>query len=324
MQYRPLGHSGLNVSAIGFGAWAIGGSWGPQHDQDSLAALHQAIDHGVNLIDTAAGYGNGKSEQLIAQVLAERSEQVYVATKTPPLPGSWPPSPYDLAEERYPASYLRQNVEERLRNLRTDCLDLLQLHTWTRAWNKNPTPFDVLRTLQAEGKIRTIGVSTPEHDQNSVIDLMRNGHVDAVQVIYNIFEQEPAAELLPAAAEHGVGILVRVVFDEGVLAGNYTANTRFAEGDFRNNYFAGDRLARAVQRVDQIKAALAPFDISMPQAALQFALAHPAVSTVIPGIRSGAQATANTAAADAPPLPQTLLATLHNHAWLRSFWYAGK
>ena len=122
MQYRPLGHSGLNVSAIGFGAWAIGGSWGPQNDQDSLAALHQAIDHGVNLIDTAAGYGNGKSEQLIAQVLAERSEQVYVATKTPPLPGSWPPSPYDLAEERYPASYLRQNVEERLRNLRTDVL----------------------------------------------------------------------------------------------------------------------------------------------------------------------------------------------------------
>ena len=324
MHYRPLGHSGLKVSAIGFGAWAIGGSWGPQNDQDSLAALHQAIDQGVNLIDTAAGYGNGKSEQLIAQVLAERSEQVYVATKTPPLPGSWPPSPYDLAEDRYPASYLRQNVEERLRNLRTDCLDLLQLHTWTRAWNKNPTPFDVLRTLQAEGTIRTIGVSTPEHDQNSVIDLMRNGYVDAVQVIYNIFEQEPAAELLPAAAEHGVGILVRVVFDEGVLAGNYTANTRFAEGDFRNNYFAGDRLARAVQRVDQIKAAIAPFGISMPQAALQFALAHPAVSTVIPGIRNGAQAAANTAAADAPPLPHPLLATLREHAWLRSFWYAGK
>ena len=128
----------MEVSAIGFGAWAIGGSWGPQDENDSLAALNKAIDLGVNFIDTAAGYGDGKSERLIAQVLKGRSERVYVATKTPPLPGNWPPSPYDVAEERYPESYLRQNVEERLRNLQTDCIDLLQLHTWTRAWNKNP------------------------------------------------------------------------------------------------------------------------------------------------------------------------------------------
>ena len=151
-----------------------------------------------------------------------------------------------MAEERYPEKYLRDNVEERLRNLQTDCLDLLQLHTWTRAWNKNPKPLDVLKELQAEGKIRFIGISTPEPDQNSLIELMRRGYLDTVQVIYNIFEQEPAAELLPAALEHNVGVLVRVVFDEGVLAGKYTADTRFEEGDFRKNYFAGDRLARAV------------------------------------------------------------------------------
>lgn len=324
MQYRAFGRHGFDVSAIGFGAWAIGGSWGPQDDQESLAALHHAIDLGVNFIDTAAGYGDGKSERLIAQVLKERREHVYVATKTPPLPGAWPPSPYDVAEERYPERYLRENVEERLRNLQTDRLDLLQLHTWTRAWNKSPRPFEVLRKLQAEGKIRTIGVSTPEHDQNSVIDLMRGGFVDAVQVIYNIFEQEPAAELLPTAAECGVGILVRVVFDEGVLAGKYTAATRFTEGDFRNNYFAGDRLARAVARVDKIKAEIAPYGLSMPQTALQFALAHPAVSTVIPGIRNVQQAAANSAAADAAPLPAALLETLRGHAWLRAFWYAGK
>jgi aryl-alcohol dehydrogenase-like predicted oxidoreductase len=256
MQYRPLGRTGMDVSAVGFGAWAIGGSWGPQDEGDSLAALHRAIDLGVNFIDTAAGYGDGKSERLIAQVLKERSERVYVATKTPPLPGNWPPSPYDLAEDRYPEEYLRRNVEERLRNLQTDCLDLLQLHTWTRAWNKNPRPFEVLRDLQAEGKIRAVGVSTPEQDQNSVIDLMRKGYVDAVQVIYNIFEQEPAAELLPDADALNVGILVRVVFDEGVLAGKYTADMRFGEGDFRHNYFAGDRLSRAVGRVEKIKADL--------------------------------------------------------------------
>jgi aryl-alcohol dehydrogenase-like predicted oxidoreductase len=314
----------MDVSAVGFGAWAIGGSWGPQDEGDSLAALHRAIDLGVNFIDTAAGYGDGKSERLIAQVLKERSEHVYVATKTPPLPGNWPPSPYDLAEDRYPEEYLRRNVEERLRNLQTDCLDLLQLHTWTRAWNKNPRPFEVLRDLQAEGKIRAVGVSTPEQDQNSVIDLMRKGYVDAVQVIYNIFEQEPAAELLPDADALDVGILVRVVFDEGVLTGKYTAGMQFGEGDFRHNYFAGDRLGRAVGRVEKIKADLEGTGLTMPQAALGFALAHPAVSTVIPGIRNVAQAEANAAAADMPQLSDELLGKLRKHAWMRSFWYGGK
>lgn len=324
MNYRILGRTGLSVSEIGFGAWAIGGGWGPQAEQDSLDALHKAIDLGVNFIDTAAGYGNGKSERLIAQVLSSRPEKVLVATKTPPLPGNWPPSPYDLAEDRYPAAYLRANVEKRLRNLQTDCLDLLQLHTWTRAWNKNPAPFDVLRQLQAEGKIRAIGVSTPEHDQNSVIDLMHSGHIDTVQVIYNIFEQEPAAELLPAASEHNVGILVRVVFDEGVLTGKYTADMTFPDGDFRKNYFAGDRLARAVKRVDRIAADVADTGLSMPQVALQFALAHPAVSTVIPGIRNSGQAIANTSVCDLPPLPEQVLQRLREHAWLRGFWYSGK
>jgi len=324
MNYRPLGKTGMDVSEIGFGAWAIGGGWGPQDERASLDALHRAIDLGVNFIDTAAGYGNGKSEKLIAQVLADRSEEVFVATKTPPLPGNWPPSPYDKVEERYPESYLRENVEERLRNLNTDCLDLLQLHTWTRAWNKNPKPFEVLRKLQEEGKIRAIGVSTPEQDQNSVIDLMRDGWVDAVQVIYNIFEQEPAAELLPTAQEKEVGILVRVVFDEGVLTGKYTAQSTFPEGDFRRNYFAGDRLARAVERVEKIQLDMADSGLTMPQIALLFALAHPAVSTIIPGIRSVAQAEANVAAADLPPLSEAQLARLRQHAWMRGFWYGGK
>lgn len=322
MEYRRLGKTGMEVSAVGFGAWAIGGSWGPQSENDSLAALHRAIDLGVNFIDTAAGYGDGKSERLIAQVLRERSERVYVATKTPPLPGSWPPSPYDDVDERYPESYLRSNVEERLRNLQTDCLDLLQLHTWTRAWNKNPRPFEVLRRLQDEGKIRAIGVSTPEQDQNSVIDLMRKGYVDAVQVIYNIFEQEPAAELLPTAGEFDVGILVRVVFDEGVLTGKYTADMAFAEGDFRRNYFAGDRLARAVARVDKIKQELEGTGLTPAQAALGFALAHPAVSTVIPGVRSVAQAEMNMG--EIPQLSEDLLQRLRQHAWMRGFWYGGK
>jgi len=324
MRYRQLGRTGINVSEVGFGAWAIGGSWGPQDEKDSLAALNKALDLGVNFIDTAAGYGSGKSERLIAQVLKNRSEKVTIATKTPPLPGRWPPGPYDLAEERYPEKYLRENVEERLRNLQTDCLDILQLHTWTRAWNKAPRPLDVLKELQTEGKIRFIGISTPEQDQNCVIDLMRQGFLDTVQVIYNIFEQEPAAELLPAALENKVGILVRVVFDEGVLTGKYTAESKFPEGDFRNNYFAGDRLERSVKRVEKIKTDIADSGLTLPQVALKFALAHPAVSTVIPGIRNIQQAEANTAVSDLEPLSEMLLSKLHDHAWLRAHWYSGK
>lgn len=324
MQYRALGKNGQNVSEIGFGAWAIGGSWGPQSEQDSVAALHRALDLGVTLIDTAAGYGDGKSERIIADVLKTRQEQVVVATKTPPLPGEWPPGPYSDMDERYPESYLRENVEERLRNLQTDCLDVLQLHTWTRAWNRNPRPFEVLRKLQAEGKIRAIGVSTPEHDQNSVIDLMRGGWVDTVQVIYNLFEQEPAAELLPVAQETGVGIIVRVVFDEGALTGRFTPATEFPEDDFRRNYFAGDRLERAVRRAEAIQADIAETGLTLAQVALKFALAHPAVSTVIPGIRNIAQAEANTAVSDLPPLSDELLLKLQKHNWQRGFWYSGK
>src|SRR5215211_408813 len=168
---------------------------------------------------------------------------------------------------------IRRNISVKmLRNLQTDSLDVLQLHTWTRAWNRNPRPFEVLRKLQTEGKIRAIGVSTPEHDQNSVIELMRGGWIDTVQVIYNLFEQEPAAELLPVAQETGVGIIVRVVFDEGSLTGKFTPETQFASDDFRCNYFAGDRLERAVRRAESIKADIAETGLTLAQVALKFAL----------------------------------------------------
>ena len=329
MKYRPFTRHNLNLSEIGFGAWAIGGSWGAQADADSLAALHRALDLGVNVIDTAAGYGNGRSERLIAQVLRERAaagktEKIFVATKTPPTDGSWPPSPYCRADERYPEAYLRANLATRCANLGTDKLDLLQLHTWTRAWNRHPTPFKILRALQAEGKIGLVGVSTPEHDQNSVIDLMRGGWVDSVQVIYNLFEQEPAAELLDVAKECGVGVIVRVVFDEGVLTGKFTQDTKFAADDFRANYFAGDRLARAVARAGEIRKDLAGSPYTMAQAAIKFVLAHPAVSTVIPGIRNVAQADANCGVSELAPMHPGLLIQLRRHNWRRAFWYGGK
>jgi aryl-alcohol dehydrogenase-like predicted oxidoreductase len=324
MKYRKFGRIGINVSEIGFGAWAIGGSWGPQNEKDSIAALHKALDSGVNFIDTAAGYGDGKSERIIAKVLKQRKERIYVATKTPPADGPWLPTPYCRIEDRYSEKYIRQNIEARLRNLNTDCLDILQFHTWTRAWNKNPTPLEVLKKLKDEGKIRFIGLSTPEHDQNSLIDLMRRGYLDVVQVIFNIFEQEPAAELLPTAAEHRVGVIVRVAFDEGVLTGKYTANHKFPPDDFRSKYFAGDRLERAVERAERLKNEIKESGMTLPQVALKFALSHPAVSTVVVGMRNAQHAEDDAAISDLDDLTDGLLIRLRRHAWRRAFWYAGK
>ncbi len=329
MKNRKFGKIGWDVSEIGFGGWAIGGSWGAQDDGDSTRALHRALDLGVTFIDTAAGYGNGHSERLIGKVLKERGDaSVRVGTKIPATgKGGWPPSPWCRHEDRFPESFLRENLEERLRCLDTDCIDLIQLHTWTRAWNRDPGPLEFLQRMKAEGKVRAVGVSTPEHDQNCVIDLMRAGLIDSVQVIYNIFEQEPAAELLPVARETGTAVIVRVAFDEGALTGKFTADTEFAEGDFRRRYFAGDRLERVVTRVEKIRSDLLGLEghrLDLPQTALKFALDHEAVSTVIPGIRTVDQAEKNTVVSDLPDLSDAARQVLRGHGWRRAFWYGGK
>ena len=204
MKYRSFGKLGWQVSEIGFGAWALGGqAWGGQRDEDSIAALKQALDLGCNFIDTAQGYGDGHSERVIGKFLKDRKgARIYVATKIPPKsPGQWPPSPYDRIEDRYPEKHLRERIESSLSNLQTDCIDLLLLHTWTRAGTVTPAALEVLRQLRQEGKLHGIGISTPEQDQNSLVELMRSDWLDGVQVIYNIFEQEPQADFLPTALE---------------------------------------------------------------------------------------------------------------------------
>ncbi|SDT96073.1 Predicted oxidoreductase [Verrucomicrobium sp. GAS474] len=330
MNHRTFGRLGWQVSEIGFGAWAIGGSaWGGQDDDESVRALHQALDLGCNFIDTAQGYGDGRSERIIGRVLRERraahpGERIYVATKVPPSPGAWPPSPYDRIDDRLSEAHLRAGVERSLRDLGVEAIDLLQIHTWTRAWNRNPAALHVLRALQKEGKLLGTGVSTPEHDQNSLIDPMKEGLLDAVQVIYNIFQQEPAAEFLPVAREHGVGVIVRVAFDEGSLTGKFTEETTFAEGEFRQGYFAGDRLARTVRRVEKIRAEVGDEEPDLATAALKFALKPEAVSTVIPGIRSVRQAEMNCVVGSQPPLSDALAQRLRSHAWTRGNWYKGK
>jgi aryl-alcohol dehydrogenase-like predicted oxidoreductase len=324
MKYRTFGKLGWRVSEISFGAWALGGSWGPQDDRESIAALQRALDCGVNLIDTAAGYGKGRSERVIAEAVAGRRDRVFLVTKTPPVAGNWPPWPHEQVEDRYPEKHLRENLEERLRNLRTECIDVLLLHVWSRAWNRDPRPLEVLQRFKQEGKIRAFGISSPDHDQDQLNTLLATGSLDVVQLVYNLFEQQPAAEALPLAQENGVAVMGRLVFDEGGLTGRLTKETAFASDDWRGRYFSGDRLVRTVERTERIRADLAGSGLTLPQAAIKFALAHPAMSTVIPGMRSLAQVEANTGVSDLPDLPEELLHRLRAHIWLRGNWHAGK
>ena len=321
MKYRTMGKTGYKVSEIGFGAMQFGGFWATQSDEDSIKALNAAVEKGVNFIDTAGEYGNGKSERIIGKFIEDVSRRIYISTKTQPLPGPWPPSPYNIAEDRYPESYIRSEVNKSLKNLGVSKLDILLLHTWTRAWNNDPTPLKILEKLKNEGKIENIGISTPEHDQNSVIDLMRNGLVDVVEVIYNIFEQEPVAEFLPTAEKYNIGIIGRMPFDEGSLTGKYTADTVFEEGDLRRVYFKGDRLIEALERVEKVREDIKDTGLTLPQAALLFVLNQPSISTVIPGMRNVNYVLENTAVSDMPPLPENILLKLRKHNWLRAYWY---
>ncbi len=321
MKYRIMGKTGYRVSEIGFGALQFGGLWAAQSDDDSIKALHTAVEKGVNFIDTAGEYGYGKSEIIIRRSLKGVDKRIYISTKTQPLPGLWPPSPYDKAEDRYPESYIRRDVEDRLESLGVKKLDILLLHTWTRAWNDNPTPLRVLEKIKSEGKIENIGISTPEHDQNSAIDLMKNGLVDVVEVIFNIFEQEPVAELLPAAEKYNIGIIGRMPFDEGVLTGKYTPDMVFEEGDLRSVYFRHDRLIEALERVEKVREDIKDTGLTLPQAALLFVLNQPAINTVIPGMRKADYVLENTAVADMQPLPEDIVIRMRRHNWLRAYWY---
>ena len=280
----------------------------------------------MNLIDTAAGYGAGRSERVIARALADRGgrDRVHLVTKTPPVAGHWPPRPHERIEDRYPEAHLRADLEERLRMLGTDCIDVLLLHVWSRSWNREPVALDVLEAFKREGKIRAYGISTPDHDQDQLNTLLAAGRLDVVQLVYNLFEQQPAAEALPLALAGGAAVMGRLVLDEGGLTGKLTRDTVFPEGDFRRGYFAGDRLERTVARVEKIRADLAGSGYTVAQAAMKFALAHPAMSTIIPGMRNAAQAEANVSTADLPDMPPGLVETLRAHIWSRGNWHAGK
>jgi aryl-alcohol dehydrogenase-like predicted oxidoreductase len=320
MQYRKLGRTNFSVSDIGYGAWGIGGKqWLGGTDDESLLALRRAIELGVNLIDTALAYGDGHSEQLVGEIVRATPHKIYVATKVPPKNRVWPASPTTPLDEVFPYDYIIASAEESLRNLQLETIDLLQLHVWTDAWVEREEWRRAFEDLKRAGKIQSAGISASEHDPDSVLLAMRTGLVDAVQVIYNIFDQAPEAHLLPLARELNIGILARVPLDEGALSGIMTEATTFPPGDFREFYFKDNRKAQVVQHVDALKRDLGP-GASVADTALRFCLSHPAVTSVIPGMRTRRHVESNTALSDLGALPAATLATLKRHAWDRNFY----
>ncbi len=320
MNYRKLGRTHFEVSEIGYGAWGIGGKqWLGGTDDESLLALRRAIELGVNLIDTALAYGDGHSEKLVGRIVREAGKKIFVATKVPPKNRIWPARAGVGIQEVFPYDYIVGSAEESLRNLGLEAIDLLQLHVWNPEWVDRDEWRNAFEHLKSSGKVRFVGVSLSDHAPDSGLTVVRTGLIDSVQVIYNIFDQAPESQLLPLCQDQNVGVLARVPLDEGGLSGHLDAHTKFPAGDFREWYFRGDRKQQVVKHVDALLEDLGG-DVNLPEVALRFCLSHPAVSTVIPGMRTRKHAESNAAASDLGSLPPATLAVLKRHAWDRNFY----
>ena len=321
VNYRRLGRTGLEVSEVGYGGWGIGkGQWIGAEDDESLRALNRAIDLGLNFIDTALAYGEGHSERLVGQVVREREETAYVATKIPPKNRIWPaPAGLHLGEV-FPKEYVRECTETSLSNLSLEAIDVQQFHVWQDEWVGEGDWLEAVQELKSEGKIRFFGVSINDHQPENAVWLIETGVVDTVQVIYNVFDQSPEDELLPLCQERGVGVIVRVPFDEGALTARITPETEFEEGDFRNEYFKDDRKREVYERAQSIARDLGVEEERLPEVALRYVLSHPAISTVIPGMRSVRNVERNMAVADGEGLSEKQVQKLKSHRWVRNFY----
>ena len=326
MEYRLLGRTGFRVSVIGFGAWGIGGTmWRGVDDEASLAALRAALESGCTFIDTALAYGEGHSERLVGRALASWQGKVTVASKVPPLNRRWPAEAGVGLARVFPAEYVRRSAEQSAASLGRP-VDLLQLHVWRdeyldeRGW---PALVDTVASLIKAGTIRAFGISITEHVPDSGLEAVRRSDlITCVQVIYNVFDRQAEQRLFPLCRERNVGVIARVPLDEGGLTGTIGPDTRFPRGDWRNGYFAGDRKAELARRVEALKPLLLSEAPNLIEGALRFCLSHPAVTTVIPGMRTPEHARANCAVGSARALSPALLTKLEAHAWPRN-WYPG-
>ena len=316
MTYRPFGRVGTPVAEIGIGTWGMGG-WSGSDDEASRAALRRAMELGCNFIDTARAYGNGHSEALIGEVLAAWSGQApFIATKIAPKNDQWPARADYPLDAVFPADHIRASTERSLAALGVSILDLQQFHVWTDVWAGDERWQRAVSDLKSEGLVKSVGISVNRWEPANVLGALRTGLIDAVQVVYNIFDQAPEDELFPLCQELGVAIIARVPFDEGSLTGTMAASDTWPKGDWRNLYFTPENLRETLARVDRVKADL-PAGMSLPELALRFTLHHPAVTTVIPGMRTVRHVDRNLAVADGNPFPASLLEAMRRHRWDR-------
>ena len=318
MRYRTLGRTGIAVSEIGHGLWGMG-DWSGSDETASVAALKASQALGCTFYDSAWAYGRGRSDALLGRLglgLGEGERRPVLAGKVPPKNWKWPASPNDSLSEVYPLDHVLEMAADSCRRAGVETMDLMQLHVWDDAWAADPGFERLVAELKGRRLCRAFGLSLNRWEPANGLKALRTGAVDAVQVIYNIFDQSPEDELFPYCAEHGVGVIARVPLDEGSLGGGLTLQTRFPEGDWRGRYFGPENLPETVARVEALKGLLPP-GASLPDVALRFILESPVVSTVIVGMRSPAHIAANVAASGRP-LDPALMAQLRLHRWDRA------
>jgi len=296
--------------------WGLGG-WTGSDDDESMKSLHHAVELGCNFFDTAWGYGNGHSEKLLGQLVrAFPDKKLYVATKIPPKNRKWPSRPEFSLDDCYPPDHMREYVEISLKNLGMEQMDLIQFHTWDDGWAEDERWQRALDDLKREGLIMAAGISINRWEPANAIRALRTGSIDAVQVIYNIFDQNPEEELFPVCRELNIGVIARVPFDEGTLTGMLTLDSKWPEGDWRNTYFVPENLKASVERAEALRPVM-PSDMTMPEMALRFILSNSDVSTIIPGMRKLKNVEMNIATSDAGGLSPDLIQTLRAHRWDR-------
>ena len=316
MRYRKLGRTGLDVSEIGLGLWGMG-DWSDSDDRESLDSLQLAIDLGCNFFDTAWAYGEGKSDGLLGEIMSRnRGKRMYAASKIPPLNNKWPASSKDKYQDVFPSDHVFKHAHLIREKLRADSIDLLQFHVWDDSWTDEPEFRKTVEKLKQDGLIRFFGLSLNRWEPGNGIKAIRTGIVDAVQVIYNIFDQSPEDQLFPLCRELNIGVIARVPLDEGSLSGKLTAKTKFPKGDWRSRYFGKENLKNTVERVERIKP-LVPAGMSLPEMALCFVLSNPVVSTTIVGMRKATHVRQNIGVTDAAALGAELLQKLKTHRWDR-------
>jgi aryl-alcohol dehydrogenase-like predicted oxidoreductase len=316
MKYRKLGRTSWNVSEIGYGMWGMGG-WTGSDDRESMESLQLAVNRGCNFFDTAWGYGAGRSEGLLGDLVrANPEKKIYTATKIPPKNFKWPSRREYSPDDCFPPDHIEEYVEKSLENAGLDHFDLMQFHTWEDSWLDDDRWSGKMAELKSKGLFHATGISINRWEPWNGVKAVRSGLIDSVQVIYNIFDQNPEDELFPACRENSVAVIARVPFDEGTLTGNLTKDSRWPEGDWRNTYFVAENLIASVERADRLKP-LVPEGMSMAEMALRFILAEPTVSTIIPGMRKPVHVKSNIEASDKGWLDASLMDKLRKHRWDR-------